>query len=510
MKPIYFIFLSLLFLTSCRGNEQNPKATQAIITAEAVRDQWLRSRKHLELIVDTEQPGALAKMGKLGVFSHSHDATEEERLSLTGVPFGYGADGKFIPDNREIVTGDTTALLYVCYPYMSGVTPEDTLWLEAPYQEYLYGREVARSFGENFSVQFRMECATSLLRLRLESQNITDLLYKVSVSGPKLFARGGYSPYTGKWHELSGANCPIEYQFDRVMNNYQYVDVLLPPVDNESDIAITVGMNAKVYTIHTTVPRLKRGEMTQINLMLEASGLRINSSWVEERREFLFTSKNTVDSVRVGHYLQDDGSVSAVRDSASVAVVFVTDGKHGKAVALKDCDGMKLFSSQKLASGRVFQTVDGAKKEGFVNPSRIDRVNEENRLVYKPSLPYPETCAFGFTDGCGLSRVLLRKYEEKEKEELIENDDDMLAELLKAKGAYIPAVGELVHVYYLLQPYAEQGFNTDGLVLPKGEYLSSSEASDANFYMFDFNHGVVTGTFPKKFARMKLRLFYVF
>lgn len=510
MKLFYFIFLPFLFLTSCRGKEQEQKAPQAITTAEAVRGQWLRSRKHLELVVNTDQPGALSKMGKLGVFSHSQDATVEERLSLKGIPFRYKTGGTFLPDGREIVTGDSTALFYVCYPYWGGITPEDTLWLKAPYEEYLYGEEVSRSFGERFTVRLHMRYATSLLRFRLESDDITDLLHKVDVSGRHLFTRAGYSPYTGEWHGLSGANCPIEYRFDRVMNNYQYVDVLLPPAGNPSDITVTVSMNAKVYTLHTTVPRLKRGEMTQINLMLDASGLRITSSWVEERRKFLFARKNEVDTVKVGHYLQDDGSVSAVRDSASVAVVFLTDGKHGKAVALKDCEGRKLFSSMKLTSGRVFRTVDGAKKEGFINPSHTDGVEEENRLVYKPSLPYPQTCVLGFTDGCALCRVLLRKYEDKKREGITGHGDDMLSGLRTVKGAYVPAVAELVHLYYLLQPYAEQALNAEGLELPQGEYLSSSESSDANFYMFDFNHGVVTGAFPKKFARMKLRLFYVF
>lgn len=510
MKLFYFIFLSLLFLTSCKGKEHERKATQAIMTAEATRDQWLRSRKALEFAVETEQPGALAKMGKLGIFSHSQDATVEEQFSLTNVPFWYGPDGKFIPDGREIVTGDSTALFYVCYPYMSGITPEDTLWLKAPYGEYLYGKELSRSFGERFTVRMRMQCATSLLRFRLESQDITDLLHKVSITGQQLFTYAGYSPYTGEWYGLSGANRPIEYRFDRVMNNYQYVDVLLPPVDSPSDIAVTVGMNAREYALHTTVPRLKRGEMTQINLLLDTSGLKISSSWVEEQRNYLFPPKNEIDTVKVGYYLQDDGSVSAVYDSASVAVVFVTDGKHGKAVALKDREGLKLFSSRKLTSGRVFRTVDGTKKEGIINPSRTDGVEEENRLVYKPSLPYPESCALGYTDGCALCRVLLRKYEGGKREGIFGRGEEMLAELLTTRGAYVPAVAELIHVYYLFQPYAGKPLTAEGLEFPKGEYLSSSESSDSSFYMFDFNHGIVTGTFPKQYARMKLRLFYVF
>lgn len=510
MKSFYFIFLSLLFLTSCKGTEKEQKTTQAITVAEVIRDKWHRSRKALEFVVETEQPDMLVKMGKLGVFSNSQDATVEEQLSLTGVPFRYMPDGKFIPDGREIVTGDSTALFYVCCPYMAGITPEDTLWLKAPYEEYLYGCETSRSFGERFTVKLRMQCATSLLRLRLESSNITDLLKKVGVAGQQLFTRGGYSPYTGEWHSLSDANCPIEYRFDRVMNNYQYVDVLLPPVERPSDIRVTIGMNAKEYTLHTTIPRLRRGEMTQLNLLLDTSGLKISSSWVEEQRDFLFASKSRIDTVKVGNYLQDDGSLSLVRDSASVAIVFSTDGKHGKAVALKDCEGVKLFASRNLTSGKIFPTVDGIKKEGIINPSKTDGVEEEYRLVYKPSLPYPESCALGYADGCALSRALLRKYEDGKKEGATGSAEEMLEVLMARRGAYVPAVAELVHLYYLFQPYSEHPLVLEGLEPPKGEYLSSSESSDSNFYMFDFNYGAVTGAFPKKFARMRLRLFYVF
>lgn len=510
MKLFYFIFFPLLFLTSCKGKEREQKTTRAITAAETIRDQWLRSRKALEFVVETGQPVVLAKLGKLGIFSYSQDATVEERLLLTGVPFRYESNRRFVSDNREIITGDSTALFYVCYPYIPELTPEDTLLLKAPYGEYLYGKEISRSFREKFTVRMQMQCATSLLRFRLESQDITDRLHKVSVMGQQLFTHARYSPYTGEWHELSGANCPIEYRFDRVMNNYQYVDVLLPPVDGESDITVAVDMNTKEYTLHTTVPRLKRGEMTQLNLILESAGLKINSSWVEEQRGYCLAPNAGVDTVKVGYYLRNDGSVSEYRDSTSVAVVFVTDGKHGKAVALKDCEGMKLFSSRKLTSGRVFKTVDGTKKEGFINPFRSDGVEEENRLVFKPSLPYPESCALGYSDGSSLCKVLLRKYKEGERESMSTYEEDMLAELLTVKGAYVPALAELVYVYYLLQPYAEKPLIAEGMELPKGEYLSSSESSDTNFYMFDFNHGVVTGAFSKQFARLKLRLFYVF
>lgn len=502
MKPFYFIFLAL-FIVSCGGKEQGKITTQAMSTAEQVREQWLKSRKALEFVVNTEQPNALMKIRRLGIYSLSGDATIEEKLSLTGIPFRYDSDGRFVPESGKVVTGDSTAVFYACYPYMPGITLKDTLSLKSPYQEFLYGVEEARFVGERFAVQLRMRCAASLLRLRLESRNITDRLSKVSVAGQQVYTQASYLPYTGEWCRLSGEKRPIEYTFDRVMNNYQFVNVLLPPVNMPNDITIAVSMNAKEHILHTTLPRLGSGEMVQLNLMLESSGLKVTSSWVEEKRDFLFAEEAKADTVKVGHFVQNDGTVSIVRDSASVAVVITTDGKHGKAVALKDCDGLRRFSSENLSSGKVFRTVDGTKKEGFINPNRSAGIEEKKKLVYKPNLPYPEDCALGYKNGCSLCQVLLEKHKRDDSEE-------MLTELLSEKGAYVPTIAELAYLYYLLQPYAGGSLKIEGIDWPEGEYLSSSESSDSTFYMFDFNHGVVTGAFSKQFARLKLRLFYVF
>ena len=116
----------------------------------------------------------------------------------------------------------------------------------------------------------------------------------------------------------------------------------------------------------------------------------------------------------------------------------------------------------------------------------------------------------GFTDGCALCSTLLQKYKGGEAKRVIDHGEEMLSELLAVKGTYVPAIAELAHLYYLLQPYAESPLRVEGLELPIGEYLSSSESSDDTFYMFDFSHGVVAGMFPKQFTRLKLRLFYIF
>ena len=95
MKPFYFIFL-LLLLISCGKKVKEKTTTQAMTTAETVREQWLRSRKSLEFVVNTDQIDLPAKMKRLGVYSISCDATLDESLSLTGTPFRYDADGRLL------------------------------------------------------------------------------------------------------------------------------------------------------------------------------------------------------------------------------------------------------------------------------------------------------------------------------------------------------------------------------------------------------------------------------
>lgn len=501
MNKSYYLILSFFLFVSCMGKEQNQPAPTAISTAESVRESWMKSRKSIELLIDGIPPTTFKNIGKLGVYSAAQDATPQEQSSLLGVPFQYDCGERFIPAGGDILIGDTTARFYVCYPYFPELTPDKVLTLKAPYEDYLFGEELSRNFTDNFSIRYKLNYSTALLRLRLESPDITDHLHKVCVRGNHLYTKADYHPYTGAWQNLFGANTSIEYTFDRLMNNYHFVDILLPPVDDPADITLSVKMNTSELTTHTTLPRLAKGEMTQLNLSVEPSGLRILSSWVQERTGPVIPRKEQCDTVQIGHYLQSDGTIALTHDSASIAVVYETNGKHGKAVALEDIPGLWRFSSRNFSSGKHFPTIDGIGTEGLINPLQADSTSY--RFVYKPSLPYPETCSFGYPHGSRLSKNLF------DKAEYIENDD-MLYILSTTKGTYIPSVAELAHLYYLLQPYSETKLSIEGFTLPEGSYLSSSESSSSTFYMFDFTDGAVSGSFSKRFARLKLRLFYIF
>lgn len=154
--------------------------------------------------------------------------------------------------------------------------------------------------------------------------------------------------------------------------------------------------------------------MTQINLKTDKTGLLLpKSSWVDNQYKRDLRKVAVVDTVKTGNYLRKDGLVVAKRDTMTVAVVFQTDGRHGKAVAIEDVPGTFCFGNKNLTSGIIFGTIDGQRNEGIINDSSS---SEEERLIYKPEIPYSENTAFGHKDGAELTSRLLNKREGKKTE----------------------------------------------------------------------------------------------
>ena len=85
----------------------------------------------------------------------------------------------------------------------------------------------------------------------------------------------------------------------------------------------------------------------------------------------------------------------------------------------------------------------------------------------------------------------------------------MLQETARHPGSYVPSLGELAKLYYLLE--CEKASTLKGLTdLLQGEYLTCSESGKDTFYLMDFSNGIVTGGLSKRYAQAKLRLFYLF
>lgn len=286
MKSLFFFLITIFLFSSCGSKDGNVTTIQAISTAESVRDKWLKACKPLEFQLEISPEEHISLINKVGGYSVSHDATTDEKLLLDGVPFVF-SDRLFRPETGAVMTGDTTATFYVCYPFIPGLTLKDTLAKKAPFEDMLYGCELSRNLSEGFLVRMKLMSGTSLLRVRIESSDITDKMTQLSVSGDHIYTQGRYQPYTGEWFSLEGNNRPVRFDFDRLMNNYQFVNVFLPPFGESSDVSIGVRMNGTDYVTKTVLPHLRRGSMTQLNLQLSEGKLRIVSSWLEESPPFI-------------------------------------------------------------------------------------------------------------------------------------------------------------------------------------------------------------------------------
>ena len=85
----------------------------------------------------------------------------------------------------------------------------------------------------------------------------------------------------------------------------------------------------------------------------------------------------------------------------------------------------------------------------------------------------------------------------------------MLNQVEKRHCSYVPSLAEMAQIFYLLQPYSHS--NLSELVEPfNGEYLTCSESSDHNFYGIEIGKGIVMPNYSKQYAKLKLRLFYLF
>lgn len=491
----------LLSSVSCTGDGQKPHPQEALYAAEKIRESWTESKKSVEVEITGRTDAELWSMKEVGLTADFRDATMSELDAFSGIPYAY-RHGRFT-SRQPTVTADSTAHFCVSYPVHKGKTTADTLTIHAPFGENLYGKEVSRSIQDRvIKVKMQLLSSMAVLRLQIESDHLQDRLDGFTLLSDRLYTDGRYLPYSGQWLAMHRGGTIRTKDISCLLNNGRQHDVYLIPGDTASNIALIAHVNDKDYALRTTLPPLRKGSLTQLNLKLNKGKLNIGSSWVETTRKFVSPTPVACDTVRVGYYLQNDGQVVSVHNGNCIAMVIETDGKHGKAVALKDEDGRHPFSGRNLSSRQFFPTVDGKNTEGRLNPLKATPLDSITKIVYKPSMPYKESCALGYVHGVILTQMLLSKMSVNESE-------SMLTLVQTHKGSYVPSLGELAKVYYLQQPYSKFTFSSEYKPLV-GEYLSSSESSEKTFYFLDFTTGSVSGGLSKRYAPMNLRLFYLF
>ena len=421
-------------------------------------------------------------------------------------------------DGKGLSSEDTTVSVHLCFPYRKDLSSEDTLHLKQPFGERLYGIEQSRTIGENICVGMKLHSSLAMLRINIASDHLSDMLDELWIYGESLISEADYLPYHGKWLNGKENSILTTESADCLLNNGRNHDFHLVPTRKQTPITLFAKVNKRDHALKTTLPPLQAGSLIQLNLKVGKGGqLHVESSWVESERTLSVPFTAKADSVRIGCYLQYDGTISLKKDSLSIGVVIETYGRHGKAVALEDIEGIYTFGNRTLSSGKVFPTIDGKRTEGIVNPTHENAADEDERIIFKPEMPYPDDCALGYTHGEILTERLMESSEDGSLADVISQahtglfkpSKQMLSVLSRHKGSYIPSLGEMVHLYYLLQPYSEVKM-PDSMNPLQGEYLTSSESSEKSFYIMDMNEGIINGSASKPYSKGRIRLFYLF
>jgi len=511
-----FIIIGTILLSACGRQTRTQHSLEAQQTAEKTRENWDNAKRSFEVNIEGLSVQEMEALSSIGIYANPKDATEEESLAFQGTKFIKNENGNYQANDRNAVATDSTAQLYVCYPYRKGLKDKDTLLLNAPFGENLYGREVQRQFGRTLSIKVNMVSAMALLRITCGSNDVQDWFDELSITGDGIYTKALYLPYQGRWFGMTADDSVNAWQADCLLNNGRSFDYYLIPTETAGMVTIHAKINRKNYAVKITLPPLRAGSLTQINLQKTYNGLAVSSSWVDTRHTIIGNNRiSEVDTVKVGYYLQKDGYISSERDTSSVAIVIQTDGKRGKAVALKDCEGKFCFGNAFLTSGKVFVTIDGKRKEGIVNPKQVQEVGDADRIIFKPDIPYGTNCALGYTNGAELTMLLIGKSQMKDAGDALHTDIGssfsrkmMIDETQRHPGSYVPSLAEMAALYYQLR-YSKSTV-WEQFEIPNGEYLTSSESTSQSFYMMDMENGIITGTLSKQYAKMQLRLFYLF
>lgn len=512
-----FILIGTILLSACGKRTQREHSLEAQQTAEKTREIWDSAKRPFEVSIVGLSTQEMEALSSIGIYANPKDATGEEQFAFQGTAFMKNENGSYQTSDRNAVATDSTAQLYVCYPYRKGLKDKDTILLNTPFGENLYGREVQREYGRTVSVKVNMASAMALLRITCGSDDVQDRLEGLNITGESIYTKAMYLPYQGRWFDMAADGSVTARQADCLLNNGRLFDYYLIPTETAGTAIILAKINQKNYAVKTTLPPLRAGSLTQINLHKTANGLTVNSSWVDTRHAILGNNRvSGVDTVKVGYYLQKGGYISYKRDTSSVAIVIQTDGKRGKAVALEDCEGKFCFGNGLLTSGRMFATIDGKRKEGIVNPRQAQEAGDAERIIFKPGIPYGTDCALGFTNGAELTSLLIGKSQLKDTGDAPDADTGfslsrkvMIDEAQRHPGSYVPSLAEMTALYYQLR-CSEKGTVWGQFEIPSGEYLTSSESTNQSFYMMDMENGIITGTLSKQYTKMQLRLFYLF
>lgn len=479
-----------LMMCSCMGNTANTDSLAAHNTVEKIREEWSRVEKPLFITVTERSREELEAIGSIGVFlTDSPDGT--------AIEFHFDGE-KFSP--LTLVTVDSTVTPVIVYPYRAGLHPGDSIEIgtDGNIGTSLIGiHESTTQTNENINVKMRLKDITALLRLEIRSDSIGDILDGIELKCDHGIAASHMRPFNGEWIETRAARSIRTVLTDCMVNNGRCHDFHMVPTSESGELTIGLKVNGRFLYVSTTVPPMREGSITELRLSISKGRMNIGSSWVDTKHPFCKENKEHAVSVKVLNFLQNDGTISDACDDRSIAIVIETDGRHGKAVALKDASAGMMFRGRDFSTGHIFPTVDGQFNEGgYGNDGR----EIGNRIVFNPVVRYSGRCAFGHRDGTLLTSSMIAGC-----------DVDALG-IFTTEGvlgtAYIPSVYELARLSLFLD--RNRDMMPEEFDIPRGFYTTICESGEETYYSVDPSGYRISAYNSKRYPDTKLRLYYLF
>ena len=489
MKTKISISVSLicLLLCSCGDKSAKTEALSAHNVTEKVKEDWSKVLKPLEIIVPERDNEELETIGSLSVWIDGINENNAVEFHYDGTSFK-----PLTPVNVE-----SSVRPKVFYPFKTGISRTDTLMVQTPLPQYLTGKlTYIETKEDKIIASVELQDLTALLRFRFQSDDVTDVLKAVKISGKCLNKNGIVLPFKGEVISDERNLVSCEVKPDKLLNNGQALDFHLFPTDEGGDIDISIVVGSKSYQLSTIIPPLRKGSITELRLKLNNNRLTVGSSWVDTKHPFIRPIQQLTDSVQTSYWLQKDGLISPGYNDNCIAIVIETDGKHGKAVALADVSNPIQFIP--FRSGIIYETVDGKEKEGCYRGNLI--IENEELIEFSPSVKYSDKCAFGLKTGSALTKELLNNSSEEARK--------LFTETLQAPCGYIPSLYELAQLSaYLI---SKEGNMPEQFIMPEGFYMSVCESGEDIFYSLNPITCRITAYNSKKYLNIKQRMFYLF
>lgn len=491
VKPFIFLSIMAMLFSACAGKNGQDNALTAHNTVERVREEWSKVEKPLTITVIDRDKEELEAIGSIGVFLSDNPEETVREFRFDGETFRALND----------VNVDSTVIPIVIYPYQPGLHPKDSIDTDSEIGAMFIGiYDSTTQTPENINVKMKLKEITALLRLKIKSDSITDVLDGIDVICERGMAASHMRPFNGEWIETRATRSLRTVLTNCMVNNGRHHDFHLIPTEESGEIIIGVKVNGRSLSVGTTIPPIRAGSITELRLTISNNRLNIGSSWVDTRHPFTKPAAKENADVQPLQYLMTDGTITDKYDDNCVAIVIDTDGKHGKAVALTDIPGGMMFKGSDFSTGVAFQTVDGQFSEGCFTPGTMQGNGSENNIAFNPNVRYSSKCALAHRNG----GVLTSKLAASCNLEVLE----AFASEAKLGTAYIPTVYELAWLSFFLEK--NRDILPAGFMMPEGFYTTCCESGSDTFYSVDIANKKISAHNSKQYPNTNLRLFYLF